>query len=99
MAHRDRWLSALALLGVAAVVLPVWPGLLWVLAPAADGAVWRAGWASGQWPQALATTLTSALVGTGLACALTAAVAMLAYPSPAWARLQRRLPLLLTAMY
>ena len=95
MAHRDRWLSALALLGVAAVVLPVWPGLLWVLAPAADGAVWRAGWASGQWPQALATTLTSALVGTGLACALTAAVAMLAYPSPAWARLQRRLPLLL----
>ncbi len=93
--ERAGWLSALALLGVAVIVVPVWPGLVWALAPAFDLVVWQAWWADGQWRQALVATLVSAVLGTGLACLLAGGVAMLAYPSRAWLRLQRRLPLLL----
>jgi putative thiamine transport system permease protein len=89
-------LTALALLGVAVVLGPVLPGLVWAWAPAVDAAVWQALWASNQWAPALAATLSSALWGTGLACVLAGLAATLAYPGPVWQRLQRRLPLLLS---
>lgn len=89
-------LRALALLGVVVVLGPVLPGLLWALAPTAQASVWQALWASNQWLPALASTLTSALLGTALACLLAGGVATLAYPSAAWQRLQSRLPLLLS---
>lgn len=93
--HFNRF-TALALLGVAVVLAPVLPGLVWTWAAALDAAVWRALWASNQWPPALAATLVSALAGTGLACVLAGLAATLAYPGPVWQGLQRRLPLLLS---
>ena len=88
--------NTLALLGVAGVLGPVLPGLLWAWAPAWNADVWQALWASNQWPPALAATLSSALLGTGLAGVLAGLAATLAYPGPVWQRLQRRLPLLLS---
>jgi len=82
-----------ALVGL--IVAPLLPGLWLTLAPAAHASVWAALWADPQLPQALQATLTSALLGTALACALTASAATHLYPSATWLRLQRRLPLLL----
>lgn len=93
--HFNRF-TALALLGVAVVLAPVLPGLVWTWAAALDAPVWQALWASNQWPPALAATLVSALAGTGLACVLAGLAATLAYPGPVWQGLQRRLPLLLS---
>jgi putative thiamine transport system permease protein len=92
-------MQALATAAVALVLVPVLPGLWWAWQPAlgaGSGAVWQALWASNQWQPALLATLQSALLGTALACVVAAGVATLAYPSPVWRRLQRRLPLLLS---
>ena len=94
--NRFNRFTALALLGVAVVLAPVLPGLVWTWAAALDAPVWQALWASNQWPPALAATLVSALAGTGLACVLAGLAATLAYPGPVWQGLQRRLPLLLS---
>jgi putative thiamine transport system permease protein len=80
---------------VVLVMAPVLPGLWWAAAPLADTSVWAALWADNQWPQALQATLSSAGVGTALACVLAGAAAMLTFPGAGWAKLTRRLPLLL----
>lgn len=74
---------------------PLLPGLAWAFSPALDAAVWQALWWDGQWPRALRATLTSTLLGTGLACGATALIATVHYPDAVWLRLHRRLPLLL----
>lgn len=89
------WPAVLAVALVGLVVAPLLPGLWLTLAPAAHASVWAALWVDPQWPRALQATLTSALLGTALACALTAGAATHLYPSATWLRLQRRLPLLL----
>lgn len=94
--HGRRSLPAwLALLAVLLVYGPLLPGLIWALGPAASTSVWVGLWADPQWPQALASSLTSALLGTTLACLLAAGVASLSYPGAAWRKLLQRLPLLL----
>ena len=85
----------LALVLVAVVFVPLLPGLAWALGPSLSAAVWQALLADPQWPQALRATLVSALLGTLLAGLIAAALATRLYPSPAWQRLQQRLPLLL----
>lgn len=89
------WPAVLAVALVGLIVGPLLPGLWLTLAPAAHAPVWAGLWPDPQWPQALQATLTSALLGTALACALTAGAATHLCPSPVWQRLQRRLPLLL----
>ena len=90
---RTLWLATVP---VALVIAPVLPGLYWALSPAGDSAVWRALWQEPQWPLALQTTLTSALLGSLLAAAGAAMLAMLIYPSALWSRLQRHLAVLLS---
>lgn len=80
---------------VVLVMAPVLPGLWWAAAPLADTSVWAALWADNQWPQALQATLSSAGVGSALACVLAGAAAMLTFPGAGWGKLTRRLPLLL----
>lgn len=88
-----RWL---AILPVALIFGPLVPGLWWNWVPAFEPSVWRALWVDPQWPQALRATLTSAVLGTALACSFAALVATLHYPGALWLSLQRRLPLLLS---
>ena len=51
-AWRERWPSWLAGLGVGLVLLPLVPGLLWILWPALSPAVWQQLLADGQLPAA-----------------------------------------------
>jgi len=98
MAHAERHplgaTLALALVGL--VFVPLLPGLLWAMGPSLSASVWQALLTDPQFAQALLATLVSSLFGTLLACLMAAGLATRLYPSPAWQRLQQRLPLLLS---
>ena len=68
--------SLLALLGVALTLVPIIPGLLWVLWPALDITVWHSLLTDNQFTSAVSTTLSSAVGSTLLALIAASLIAM-----------------------
>jgi len=85
----------LAVLGVCLTLLPIIPGLLWVLWPALQLDVWQALINDTQFSQALLSTLSSAIGSTLLALLSAIFITIWLYPSRAWMLTQRQLPLFL----
>ncbi len=94
-AANGGWPAWMARLGVALVLLPLVPGLLWILWPALSPGVWRQLLGEGQLPAALQVSIFSAVGSTLLALLLAWALAVVLYPGIGWRRLQGQLPLLL----
>ncbi len=78
------------LLVAAALALVIGLPVLWATALALNSALqvqaWHSLWADTQWPRALAMTLWTGLVGTGLSVALTAWLLSRSFPGPLWQR-------------
>jgi putative thiamine transport system permease protein len=87
--------SFLALLGVCITLVPIIPGLLWVLWPALDFAVWQSLITDNQFLKATATTISSAAGSTLLALIAACLIAIRLYPSRGWSLAQRQLPIFL----
>lgn len=86
----------IAILLVLLVFSPLLPGLFWVLQPVFKWDVWLALWQDPQWPEAVRTTLFSALLGSVLALLMALGIAVQCYPGHRWWRIQQRLPLFLS---
>lgn len=88
--------KVLAITSMALVFLPLLPGLLWAMRPAAAWQVWRALLADQQFLLALQATLISAFGAAILALSLACALAISVFPGTGWRRVQRHLPALLS---
>lgn len=87
--------SLVALAGVALTLLPLVPGLLWVLWPTFELATWQAFVSDPQLPPALLSTLTSSVGSSFLALLCASLLAMWLYPGKGWTQTTRQLPLFL----
>lgn len=84
-----------AIAGVCLTLLPIVPGLLWVLWPAFNIEVWQALVTDGQFFHALSSTIISAIGSTLLALIAASLVAIWLYPGRGWTLTQQQLPLFL----
>ena len=85
----------IAVAGVCLTLLPIVPGLIWVLWPAFSMSVWHEIVTDGQFASALISTLTSAIGSTMLSLAAASLIAIWLYPGRGWALAQRQLPIFL----
>ncbi|MGB1310532.1 MAG: ABC transporter permease [Leucothrix sp.] len=76
-------------------LLPLVPGLLWVLSPALNTHVWHSLIQDGQFNSALLSTLGSAVGSTLLALLCASMITVWLYPGRGWTLAQRQLPLFL----
>jgi putative thiamine transport system permease protein len=94
--RENQYAVWLALAGVVVVFGPLLPGLFWAFLPAFSRSAWSDLWADPEWPLALGSTLISTILGSALALVFALLMAVQCYGGPAWSRLQRQLPLLLS---
>ena len=85
----------LAVMGICLTLVPIIPGLVWVLSPAINLEIWQALVCDNQFNNALISTLSSAIGSTLLALMLTCMITMYLYPGRGWSMTQRQLPLFL----